>query len=122
MCQREVVNAYLRLVQERSGGTCWCLNSFFWPQLRQGGHAAVRRWASRAGVDVKTLEVLLVPMNVGGNHWAIGGADLGAGALFYLDSLGHSMRVGHRPHRSSCRPTGDDRRLMTNDSDRRATA
>lgn len=87
----EVVNCYLRLVQERSEGRCWCPNSFFWPKLQEGGHPAVQRWARRAGLDDSAygrLEMILLPLNVGGSHWALGVVDFRRRGLLYLDSLG----------------------------------
>jgi len=84
----EVVNCYLRLVQERHAG-CWCPNSFFWPTLENHGPNAVLRWARRAAVDWTSLKAVLVPLHLFQNHWALCVVDLRAHALYYYDSLSY---------------------------------
>merc|ERR1712118_184283 len=84
----EVINCYLRLIQERSGNRCWCPGSFFWLKLEKEGHAGVQRWARRAKVDVSSLQAILLAIHREGTHWGLGVLDLQGRALRYFDSLG----------------------------------
>ncbi|CAJ1459727.1 unnamed protein product [Effrenium voratum] len=83
----EVVNAYLRLVQDFSKGV-WCPNTFFWPKLEEGGHAAVERWARRAAIDVALLRCIIVPLHLEGCHWALAVMKMSQRTIEYFDSLG----------------------------------
>eukprot|EP00929_Paragymnodinium_shiwhaense_P086886 TRINITY_DN47270_c0_g1_i2.p1 TRINITY_DN47270_c0_g1~~TRINITY_DN47270_c0_g1_i2.p1 ORF type:complete len:369 (+),score=52.00 TRINITY_DN47270_c0_g1_i2:112-1218(+) len=88
----EVVNCYMRLLQERPGGPRrWCPSSFFWPSLLDKGPAGVRRWTVRAKVNVSELELVVVPLNVmEGSHWAVAAVSPSGArpGVYYLDSLG----------------------------------
>jgi len=86
----EVVNSYLRLVQERADGRCWCPNSFFWPKLSAEGYSAVRRWMRRAAVNVDLLQAILVPLHLNATHWALAVIDFRALGIHYFDSLAHA--------------------------------
>lgn len=71
VCQ--VINFYLNLVmaraeQEAGGRKVYCFSTFFFPKLRSGGHAAVRRWTK--AVDLFLYDVVLVPLHLG-VHWSL---------------------------------------------------
>jgi len=96
----EVINCYFKLLQDRCDKTkhlprCWFANSFFWEKLSGGEanandkytYAEVRRWTTRAGVDIFLLDYVIIPMNVGGMHWAVGIIDFRARRFRYLDSM-----------------------------------
>lgn len=85
----EVINAYLGVLQQRGRGRIWCPNSFFWSKLRDDGTAAVRRWAARAGVEMASLELILLPLHLNEDHWALGAMNFQSSSLGYFDSLGY---------------------------------
>lgn len=104
----EVINFYCKLLQERCakvlGGPnkCWFTNSFFWNKLSGGpekrnnaySYPEVRRWTTRAGIDVFGLDCVIFPMNVGEMHWALGVIDFREKGFRYFDSM------CARPHRN----------------------
>jgi hypothetical protein len=93
----EVINFFLKLLQERSNSQpsipkCWFPNTHFWPKL--GGpdgtsynFQEVKRWTTRAKVDIFALDKVVFPVHVGHNHWALGLIDMKAQGFRYLDSL-----------------------------------
>lgn len=84
----EVVNCYMRLLQEESDGRLWCPNTFFWPKLQDGGYAAVQRWSRRAAMDMGSLEAIIIPLHLDGCHWALAVVHVPEQRLAYFDSLG----------------------------------
>jgi len=84
----EIINGFLRLLQV-SFNDIWCVNSFFYGMLQQGGHAAVKQWATNANIDVTNLRLLLVPLNLhNGIHWSLAAVNIPAWTCCCLDSLG----------------------------------
>lgn len=95
----EVINAYVHLINERntqlrSEGAAprtYVFNTFFYTRLTSvaGGYdyAGVRRWTSRAHVDVLQHDLLLVPVNLGNHHWVLSGIDMKNQKIIYLDSM-----------------------------------
>eukprot|EP00440_Ansanella_granifera_P015284 gb/GFBE01016616.1/.p1 GENE.gb/GFBE01016616.1/~~gb/GFBE01016616.1/.p1 ORF type:complete len:323 (+),score=65.37 gb/GFBE01016616.1/:1-969(+) len=84
----EVVNCYLRLLQDQNSGTLWCPSTFFWPKLEESGHQAVQRWTKRAGLNVGALRTIVVPLHLDDSHWALGAVHVEEREVSYLDSLG----------------------------------
>eukprot|EP00931_Biecheleriopsis_adriatica_P120837 TRINITY_DN95938_c0_g1_i1.p1 TRINITY_DN95938_c0_g1~~TRINITY_DN95938_c0_g1_i1.p1 ORF type:complete len:336 (+),score=83.24 TRINITY_DN95938_c0_g1_i1:81-1088(+) len=84
----EVVNCYMRLLQEESEGRLWCPNTFFWPKLKDGGYSAVQRWSRRASIDLANVEAIIVPLHLDGCHWALAVVHIAERRLAYFDSLG----------------------------------
>jgi hypothetical protein len=96
----EVINFYYKLLQERttrspSGPKCWFTNSFFWNKLSGGpnkrndeyGFKEVRRWTTKAKVDIFALDYVIFPMNIGEMHWAMGAIDIKEKGFRYFDSF-----------------------------------
>jgi sentrin-specific protease 1 len=95
----EVINFYMDLINDlsaRIGGKrtipkTYCWNSFFWLKLSDDGkgynYKAVQRWTSRKKIDLFSFDRIIVPMNVGRNHWALGFVDLKNKHVRYYDSL-----------------------------------
>ncbi|XP_048091206.1 sentrin-specific protease 2 isoform X1 [Alosa alosa] len=88
----EVINFYLNLVMSRSeeqkglgGQKVYSFNTFFFPKLHGGGHAAVRRWTK--AVDLFTYNIILVPLHLG-VHWSLTVVDLKAKSVKSYDSMG----------------------------------
>ncbi|KAJ8410096.1 hypothetical protein AAFF_G00211370 [Aldrovandia affinis] len=85
----EVINFYLNLVMSRSeqdgGLKVYAFSTFFFPKLRGGGHAAVRRWTK--AVDIFLYDIILVPLHLG-VHWSLAAIDLKAKSVKYYDSMG----------------------------------
>lgn len=95
----EIINAYVHLINERntrlgSEGAAprtYVFNTFFYTRLTSGAggydYAGVRRWTSRAKVDVLRHDLLLVPVNLGNHHWVLSGIDMKNHKVVYLDSM-----------------------------------
>jgi len=93
----EVINFYFKLLQERSSNmqgapSCWFTNSFFWPKLsgnknKEYSYKEVRRWTTKAKVDVFALDYIIFPMNIADTHWAVGAVDLKERGFRYFDSM-----------------------------------
>ncbi|KAJ8256163.1 hypothetical protein COCON_G00200270 [Conger conger] len=85
----EVINFYLNLVMSRSeqggGRKVYAFSTFFFPKLRGGGHAAVRRWTK--AVDLFLYDLILAPLHLG-VHWSLAVIDLKAKSVKYYDSMG----------------------------------
>lgn len=94
----EVINFYLQLVQQRAVDqpnlfrSCFAWNTFFWQKLSEDGRGysfkSVQRWSIRKKVDVFSFDLMIVPINVGRTHWALGFVDLKKERICYWDSLG----------------------------------
>jgi len=93
----EVINFYFKLLQERckrdkAPRRCWFTNSFFWPKLSGKDHKEynfkeVRRWTTKAKVDIFEQDYVVFPMNIGETHWAMGAIDLRERGFRYFDSM-----------------------------------
>ena len=103
----EIINFYMNMLVERSVKVeqsnkrsydttkfrsvhVW--NTFFWQKLSDDGkgynYKNVQRWSTKKKIDVFNNELMLVPINVGKNHWALGVVDLKNERIEYWDSLG----------------------------------
>ncbi|KAK9806875.1 hypothetical protein WJX72_005789 [[Myrmecia] bisecta] len=103
----EVVNLYLRLVQEhneRLRGLGYhgipdvaILSSFFWTRVTYTAakydYPGVQRWTRRNPVLHKDL--LLIPINHSNVHWCLACIDLKAGVISYYDSMAGNGLSGH---------------------------
>ncbi len=62
----------MELLKERGSQdnfpTVHAFNTFFYPKIMSGGHAAVKRWTRR--VDVFAVDYILVPIHLG-MHWCL---------------------------------------------------
>ncbi|CAN8075280.1 unnamed protein product [Agarophyton chilense] len=63
-------------------------NTFFFPRLTQKGYdySGVKRWLKRAGLSVKSLDLILIPINLNNFHWVLTAIDLRSKHFLYLDS------------------------------------
>ena len=86
----EVINFYMQIVHEKYPKT-FLWNSFFWLKLSSDGqgynYKSVQRWTSRKKIDLFSFDRIIVPMNIGKNHWALGLVDLKDHTIKYCDSL-----------------------------------
>jgi sentrin-specific protease 1 len=87
----EIINFYFDMLNELGDRKTYLWNSFFWLKLSGDGqgynYKAVQRWTTRKKVDLFSYERIIVPMNIGRNHWALGVVDLGEKTVCYYDSL-----------------------------------
>lgn len=100
----ELLNSYVALINTRNrlhserskgnGGTklrprTYMFNTYFYTRLVSTGYdyAGVARWSRRAKMDVLQQDLILVPVNLGNNHWILSGIDLANQCFLYLDSL-----------------------------------
>ena len=91
----EVINFYFDMLNELGKENryykTYLWNSFFWLKLCGDGkgynYKAVQRWTSRKKIDIFEYDRIIVPMNIGKNHWALGLVDLKDKAVKYYDSL-----------------------------------
>lgn len=86
----EVINFFMNMLMQRSQEDTkypkvYAFNTFFYPRLESGGHAAVRRWTKK--VDIFSYDLLLVPLHFHA-HWCLAVVDLRKGHLSYYDSMG----------------------------------
>lgn len=74
----------------------YMFSSFFFSKLCRGkegfDYRAVKRWTERANIDICAYELLLFPVLVHGNHWALCAVDIEERELLYLDSLNDKDR------------------------------
>ncbi len=86
----EVINMYMQILHEKYN-TTFLWNSFFWLKLSSDGkgynYKSVQRWTSRKKIDLFSFDRVIVPMNIGKNHWALGLVDLQEKTIKYYDSL-----------------------------------
>lgn len=84
----EVVNFYMNLLMQRSQKegfpTVYAFNTFFYPKLVQGGHAALKRWTRT--VDLFSFDIILVPLHLTA-HWCLAVVDFRKPHIAYYDSL-----------------------------------
>ncbi|RLV85231.1 Ubiquitin-like-specific protease 1 [Meyerozyma sp. JA9] len=59
----------------------------FYTTLKERGYAGVARWAKRKKVDVTSKDLILVPINIMGTHWALAVVDNRNKQFQYFDSL-----------------------------------
>jgi len=88
----EVINFFMNLITERSKTNknlpnVVAFNTFFYQMMRDSGYQRVRKWTTRANVDVFSLDVLVVPVHLPA-HWCLGIVDFSTKELRYYDSLG----------------------------------
>uniref|UniRef100_A0A3Q0SIL1 SUMO specific peptidase 2 n=1 Tax=Amphilophus citrinellus TaxID=61819 RepID=A0A3Q0SIL1_AMPCI len=86
----EVMNFYFSLIMERGSGEggqlkVYSFSTFFFPKLRAGGHAAVKRWTK--AVDLFAFDLILVPLHLG-IHWAMAVIDFRSKTVKSYDSMG----------------------------------
>ncbi|XP_018581724.1 sentrin-specific protease 2 isoform X2 [Scleropages formosus] len=85
----EVINFYMNLLMCRNeqgrGRKVYAFNTFFFPKLHGGGHAAVRRWTK--AVDLFQYEIIVVPLHMG-VHWSLSVIDFREKSVMYYDSMG----------------------------------
>ena len=95
----EVVNFHASLVNDRElqamdtekrERQVWVPNSFFITKLSEDdgyNYSNVRRWSKRAKVDIFSLRVMLMPINLG-DHWTCAAIDFSKKTITYYDSRG----------------------------------
>lgn len=85
----EVINFYMELLRERGKLenylSVYAFNTFFYPRLLSGGHAALKRWTRK--VDIFSFDLLIVPVHLG-VHWCLAAIDLCNKTIKYYDSMG----------------------------------
>jgi len=84
----EVINAYLLLIQSEFPRV-FVFSSFFWQKLTANGYdyESVANWNRRRKVTLWESDIALIPINVRGNHWALGAIDFRDNSIAYYDSL-----------------------------------
>ncbi|XP_076468390.1 sentrin-specific protease 1-like isoform X2 [Babylonia areolata] len=85
----EVINFYMNMLMERGERDASCktyaFNTFFYPKLLAGGHAAVKRWTRR--VDLFSHTYLVIPVHLG-VHWCLCMVFVKEKCIRYYDSMG----------------------------------
>jgi len=85
----EVINFYMQMIVTRSGQgklpKVYACTTFFYPKLKDGGHASVKRWTKK--VDIFEHAIVLVPVHLG-MHWCLATIDMQRKAIMYYDSMG----------------------------------
>ena len=77
------------MIVNRSGKgnlpSVYAYTTFFYPKLKDGGHASVKRWTKN--VDICAHDIILVPIHLG-MHWCLATIDMQRKKLSYYDSMG----------------------------------
>jgi len=85
----EVINFYMQMIVTRSGQgnlpKVYACTTFFYPKLKDGGHASVKRWTKK--VDIFDHAIILVPVHLG-MHWCLATIDMQRKVIMYYDSMG----------------------------------
>ena len=86
-----ILNTFCRACARKSGGRCAFLSSFFVSKISQGdiGIRAGKKWLRKANA-LESSRVAF-PINVNGNHWAIGAFNLQEKCVEYYDSMSVSQ-------------------------------
>lgn len=81
-----VIDFYLSLItNDKPSVFCW--TTHFFTTLQSKGYTGVARWAKRKKLDVTQMELVLVPVNIMGTHWALAAVDNKLKEFQYYDSL-----------------------------------
>lgn len=79
-----VIDFYFNLF---TSGNVFGWTTHFYTTLKDRGYAGVARWAKRKKVDVTSKDLILVPINIMGTHWALAVVDNVRHQFKYYDSL-----------------------------------
>jgi len=110
----ELMNSYVALLNHRSrmlssssvGGpaaptsvrSTFVFNTFFFSRLSERAgcydYSGVRTWGFKNGLDIGTVDRVLIPVNVGNLHWVLVVIDVEARRLQYYDSM-HGVGAAH---------------------------
>ena len=84
-----VIDVYMQMIVTRSEKgnlpSVYAYTTFFYPKLKDGGHASVKRWTKN--VDIFAHDIVLVPIHLG-NHWCLTTIDMQRKSITYYDSMG----------------------------------
>ncbi|CAH2353735.1 hypothetical protein CLIB1423_12S01772 [[Candida] railenensis] len=84
-----VIDFYSSLItNDKPSVFCW--TTHFFTTLQSKGYTGVARWAKRKKLDVTQMELVLVPINIMGTHWALAAVDNKLKEFQYYDSLSSS--------------------------------
>ena len=69
----------------------YACTTFFYPKLKDGGHASVKRWTKK--VDIFDHAIILVPVHLPApppysDHWCLATIDMQRKVISYYDSMG----------------------------------
>ena len=106
----EVINASRALMLQREDahnaahapgrGRRYVFNSFFFSLLSEEAkgydYERVRRWTKRAKLDIRTAEMVLIPVNIANTHWTLACIDFVEKRILYLDSMNGKYPVVFR--------------------------
>lgn len=84
-----VIDFYLNMVTENSKDT-YCWTTHFFTTLKSKGYQGVARWAKRRKVNLMEKDLIVVPINIMGTHWAAAAIDNKEQTISYYDSLSSS--------------------------------
>lgn len=90
-----IINCYMNLIQERSNiptednlPTVYTMNTHFVSRLIESGYKSVERWTKR--VNIFSFNIILFPVHVNNNHWALVVVDFRQKTIRYYDSMGNT--------------------------------
>ncbi|CAK7897705.1 hypothetical protein CAAN1_04S01134 [[Candida] anglica] len=84
-----VIDFYLNLITEQSSNV-FCWTTHFFTTLQSKGYQGVARWSKRKKLNVTQKDLILVPINIMGTHWALAVVDNVKKKFAYYDSLSSS--------------------------------
>ncbi|KAK4689579.1 hypothetical protein P7C73_g536, partial [Tremellales sp. Uapishka_1] len=97
----DVINIYASMINKRSSlksSRARCVNTFVYEKMAKRGYADGRldRWNRDSQIDYDTLRVLLVPIHLNDNHWALAAINLDLKRFEYHDSLPFTEASAHQ--------------------------
>lgn len=81
-----IIDFYFNLITEKNPRVYGWTTHFF-TTLKQKGYQSVARWAKRRKLDVTTKDLIFVPVNIMGTHWALAVINNKEKRFQYFDSL-----------------------------------
>ncbi|CCE80230.1 Piso0_003332 [Millerozyma farinosa CBS 7064] len=81
-----IIDFYFNLITEKNPRVYGWTTHFF-TTLKQKGYQSVARWAKRRKLDVTAKDIILVPVNIMGTHWALAVINNIEKRFQYFDSL-----------------------------------
>jgi len=76
---------------ERPRPRTFMFNSYFFERLTSSeskyDYSGVRNWPKQAGIEIASLDLILIPVNLKNSHWVLALIDLRSYKFLYLDSM-----------------------------------
>lgn len=82
-----IIDFYLNLLTSKNPDSIFCWTTHFFTTLQTKGYSGVARWSKRKKLNVAEKELIIVPINIMGTHWALAVVNNKLKSFQYYDSL-----------------------------------